>query len=527
MRRRAQRGWWCMAGVLLFTCGRLFAGGESLPATDEPWHHYRSPNFELYASGNEKEARTMLWNLELLRAVFFERFKLTERSKLDVTVYHFRKLDHFWAYGPPGYNPASRVRAFYLPHPDRALISIGPTDTAEAAQHIVFHEYVHHLFRTTDQQPTTWFNEGVAELLATLRIVKGKIEIGHGSRGNLFMLQSQPLLPLETLFGVDRRSPIYRGHDKQGMFYAQSWALLHYLHFGETKLERDGVNRFVRVMGDAKAASATDHARLFQECLGMDYEEMKRRLDRYVVNGKYRYGIQEVPAIPEAGSYAVRPVAPDEARARLGELALRVSKSAAGKLALLDAVAAQTKDPRVYETLGTAAALFEKDVNGARERWEQALELGSDNIAVHRELGLLESRQWFQKFDYDFRLPKETATRLRTRLLRSIQAVPAQSAAYEMLALVEAFSEEPVIANVNLVQEHFRQLKEKQRTLVALALVRVRVDRPQEAKDLLRQLDELPPDPAVAKIAQAVAGHIDAALQRAQSTARLGPGTSP
>jgi hypothetical protein len=84
---------------------------------------------------------------------------------------------------------------------------------------------------------------------------------------------------------------------------------------------------------------------------------------------------------------------------------------------------------------------------------------------------------------------------LRSRLQRSIEYEPAQSAAYEMLAWVEAFSEEPSISNVNLIQRHFPTLRQQQRTLLALAFVRVRKKQPEDAKELLGQLDEMQPDP--------------------------------
>lgn len=517
--------WRC---VVMFWLGVAAAAWSATPkgdlaALDREWRHYASPNFELYSTASERESRALLHNLELLRAVFFDRFRLIERTRLALTVFLFDKTENFAAYAPPS-NPA----AYYLAHPDRAIISVGPAMAPRApitagpvtietyttpAEHLIFHEYVHHLFRATNQQPTLWFGEGVAELLATIRVERGRLEMGHANAPTLLLLQNNPLLPFEQIFGATHSSPFYRGHSMKGMFYAQSWALLHYLHFGESGLPREGTARFVRVMGDHKlAAEVRDMAAFFRECFGIDYAEMQKRLDRYIGYGKYRPRTQPLPPVPPAAGYAARVVAREETRVRLAELAWRVRRSPEAKLALLDA---QGQDPRVHEVLGTAA-LAEQNAERAREQWERALELGSRNDAVVRELALLESRRWLARFDFDFRLPEETAQRLRARLLHSIKAEPAQSAAYEMLALVEAFASEPQVENVNLVQEHFRQLTEKAQTLVAFAMVRVRLGKTNEARALLDELAQLPSDPNAAKMAEVIRARLDAAARQQQ-----------
>jgi hypothetical protein len=63
-----------------------------------------------------------------------------------------------------------------------------------------------------------------------------------------------------------------------------------------------------------------------------------------------------------------------------------------------------------------------------------------------------------------------------------------------MLAWVEAFADEPFIPNINLVQQRFPALKEKARTVLALAFVRARSKMQTEALSLLDQLDTLSPD---------------------------------
>jgi hypothetical protein len=240
----------------------------------------------------------------------------------------------------------------------------------------------------------------------------------------------------------------------------------------------------------------------------MDYVDMSKRLERYVRTGTYTYGTQNVPAIEPASTYAIAAVPEDEMRLRLAELAYRVNRSPVGRSVLSLATLRPLADPRPYELLGAVAAL-EGDATTAADSWEQAVAAGSTNVAILRELALIECRTWFREFDYNLHLPADATARLRTRLLRSIEHEPQQTAAYEMLAWVEAFAEDRSIANVNLVQKQFRTLPKKARTLVGLAMVRVRVGAPAEALKMLQSLEKLDPDLWTAQAAEVISATLE------------------
>ena len=150
-------------------------------------------------------------------------------------------------------------------------------------------------------------------------------------------------------------------------------------------------------------------------------------------------------------------------------------------------------EARLNELLGTEA-LHAGEADVARDRWLQAVEQGSTNVAVFRELGRLESNLVFGYFDLDYRMPAERCTRLRTLLDKSLAAAPEQSAGYEMLAWVEATAPQPDVAAVIRVQQRFNTLKNKPRTLLALTLVRIRLGKTEEALQMLDDLAKIGPD---------------------------------
>ena len=65
----------------------------------------------------------------------------------------------------------------------------------------------------------------------SLTIRKSCLEVR--SVGHVFLLRQSKMLPLQTLFEVDYKSPHYNEKNKQSIFYAQSWALMHYLIIGK------------------------------------------------------------------------------------------------------------------------------------------------------------------------------------------------------------------------------------------------------------------------------------------------------
>lgn len=510
-----------IGGCLFLWLGRtpgMATSKEQFPGESAKWDYYQSPNFELYSSNSESESRDLLLKMEVLRAIFLDRFKLQEKRPLPVTVYYFRSEKMFRGYTPEIYKKNDSFAGFYLARPDRAVILMAPADDEDLAQQVIFHEYIHHLMRVTEQNPPAWYNEGTAEIYSTIKLDHGQVELGHPPVGRVYELQRENLLPLEQIFATTQASTIFTQGKHTGIFYAQSWALLHFCYFGDSGIPHEKFELFLRMARSPQYIDPDKVREICRELLGMDYPKLNQELIRYVHTGQYSYRKFPQPPVAAAQSYAMRAVRAEEIHDRLAELDFRVNTSAQARLALLQQAEQKSADPRPHEVLG-AQALMEGDDVRAREIWTRAVALGSENPAVIHELGQLESRQWFSRFDLYFRLPDELATHLRDLLHRSIKVAPHQSSAYEMLAWVEATAKEPQIANVNLVQQHFPELTEKKRSLLALAFVRWRKDDLPAAISILDALAKMEPDEWVQYGAETLRAKIEG-----RSPQRLIPG---
>lgn len=483
-----------LVSLVLAAAAPLASAKDVFPGASRKWRHYQSPNFELYSGNSERESRDVLHNLELFQAAFLDFVKLPVRRRLPVTVFYFADDDDFRAYVPAQYGKKHNFAGFYVERPDRAIILLSPRDEQKQAQQLVFHEYVHHLFRVMEERPPTWYNEGMAELFSTLQEESGQLVLGRPIPGRVAQMQREGPMPLEKLFAVSHDSAVFREGEHTGQFYSQSWALVHFCYLGASDLPREKLMLFLSVARSPRFADQPERVRaFFRELFGFDYAELENRVQRYMRVGRYQGRTLPVPKLPDAKTYTSRVVAPEEAQLRLAEVAARVNRTPEARLALLHGADQHPEDTRIDETLGTLA-YYDGDQMAARERWERAIEHGTTNPAVFHEVARQMTQRLFAQFDPFYRMPDEMAAKLRVLLRRSIEAAPQQTAAYETLAWVEATSGECDVTNVNLVQGRFPSLKTKDRTLVSLALVRHRRGDNAAALALLDDLPKLDPD---------------------------------
>lgn len=467
---------------------------EPYPGLGRKWQHYQSPNFELYSANNERESREVLERMELLRALFLDVFQLKARLPQPVTIYYFDRQADFDGYKPVRLRGGdARYQGFCNNFPDRTVITLAPARDRESAIEVIYHEYVHYLFRITEQNPAPWFNEGVAELFSTMQDDDGWLQLGRPVTGRVMELQRGRMMPFDQLFAVGYDSSVFKDSGHSGMFYAQSWAFLHYCYFGVNKIPQDKMALFLRIAGSSEIQKNPELFRkVCGELLGLDYTGLMREMERYILRGRFQGRKAKRPAIAPRKDYIVRSVPPEEVEVRLAELSLRMTDSPYANLLVRERLE-RSPDARLRELMGSVA-LYAQEPDIAREHWRAAVELGTDNAAIFRELGRLETSAIFRQFDLDYRMPEKRAADLRHLLHRALECAPEQSLGYEMLAWVEALSGQPDIASLNHIQGRFASLNEKAQTLLALVIVRMRLGQNDEALQLLGQLERLSPD---------------------------------
>ncbi|MGC4082379.1 MAG: DUF1570 domain-containing protein [Vicinamibacterales bacterium] len=130
-----------------------------------------------------------------------------------------------------------------------------------------------------------WVNEGLAELYQTFEIANGgrTALIGKPSRDNLVLLQaSSQLMPVSDSIAVRNDSPLYNEGDRRGLFYAESWALVHYLTFGAPA-------RSVQLRAYLTAIGRGDWPdEAFSNAFGVDTRALDVELRQYIRSYQFR-----------------------------------------------------------------------------------------------------------------------------------------------------------------------------------------------------------------------------------------------
>lgn len=94
----------------------------------------------------------------------------------------------------------------------------------------ILHEYAHFVTHVANREPARWLDEGVSEVWEHARIAAGVIEIGTPVTEHLKRLRSgKEWIPVNDLLATNV-IPTRTGLES-AMFYAESWAVVHYLMF--------------------------------------------------------------------------------------------------------------------------------------------------------------------------------------------------------------------------------------------------------------------------------------------------------
>jgi cytochrome c-type biogenesis protein CcmH/NrfG len=442
----------------------------SSAAAREKWIYARTEHFEMFSSASERESRELLNKLEQFRATVLKIFPLRHDHEPRATVILFETDRRFEPYKPLYNGQPKDVAGYFVGSPDEAVIALTNDHDFEVTMEIIFHEHVHLLLQARGDNPPPWLNEGLAELFSTFTIEGDTFQIGRAKPAHVTLLSQSGLLSLAHLFAVTRQSPEYNEGERRGIFYAESWALLHFLVFGEERtVYLPKLMRFLELLSSPGAAID----KCFREAFATDYNGMQMNLRSYLQRGSYYVSSGKLLLGDLSSQIKFRPAGDFERDLALLNLRWRVQHPANTAYQLRQMAEVHPESPRPHEVLA-AVAMQEHDASGALNHWQRAAELGSDNAYVYWQLARDKLQQVITGLTLDYRMPADLVATLRDWLDRAVALSPDYLEAYGGLAVVEAVAEQPRIEVINRVQQVVPQMRDKTRTLFALALVRWR-----------------------------------------------------
>ncbi|MFB3923592.1 MAG: DUF1570 domain-containing protein [Terriglobia bacterium] len=343
------------------------------------WLELRSPHFTVFTNGNDKQARRVAQQMEQIRAVFHMAFP---RARVDsgapILVFAAKDEKTFKALEPAAWTQKGQAErtGMFQRGPEKNFVLLRLDVESEEVWHIVFHEYTHFLVQQDLQSLPLWLDEGLAEFYGNSRILDKEVWLGRPSGPHVLLLRGTPLIPLETLFKVDHSSSYYNEKNKGTIFYAESWALTHYLlakrGTGQTNPAVEFVN-LLRQDVDADAAA--------RQAFG-DLAKLQKELESYVRQASFRYlRLKSSPEVDEMQLTPREMSAAESAAARADFLAHLQENTRARKL-LEEALKADSQNALAHESMGFLE-LQQGNLEEARKWFTRAVSLDSKSYLTH------------------------------------------------------------------------------------------------------------------------------------------------
>jgi len=336
----------------------------ALPAfAADTWIRLSTPNFELYTvagdkTPGEKNGRAALLTFEQVRALVLQATRANWDQVIPVRIISFQADRQFKPYAPnnadTAYSSNTQSRDYFVmvdSDPDHLPVSI--------------HQYVHLALQHSGPNLPLWLVEGWADVFSTLQPAGTSAMTGTPPKDYVPVLKSEKWLDFNTLAATGNKSPNYNEQRRTGVFYAESWALVHMLYLGRDYRENFG--KLLDALSDGKPMPEA-----FQTAYSLTPAQVYADLQAYVrQNGLVA---SAVPAKLEKGAEApsMSPASDLETGLLLADLLSATSKHDQAKAAYEKLAKQYPGSAAISESLGYLA-WQDGDSVSARRYFEEAL----------------------------------------------------------------------------------------------------------------------------------------------------------
>ena len=404
------------------------------PQTRDNWRSVRTNNLFVIGNADADKLRQVATWLEFFHSSFA---RLVSRNVLNpsvpTTVIVFRDDASFTPFKPLYQGRPANIAGFFLPGEDVNYIALSLDPSESNPYAIAFHEYVHLHLRDNVPSAPLWLNEGLAELFGSLQFSGNDALLGVPLTSYIRILRENELLPLETLFSIGTNSPHYNEQDKTGIFYGQSWALVHYLMLGD----RGRQEQFRRFLQQVSRGDNT--AKAIENSFGMTLDKLEEDLRTYVRRGELTAqriaGVNDPQAYTSYTAMQRSSLTEGEANYYLGDLLLQQGRGGEAERYLKQAVALDPAFVPSYTSLGLLYARQRRYADA--KKYLQKAAATPQTYMIHYLYAYILSREGVSADGTISGYSAENAALIREQLQRAIKLEPNQAPAHHLLALVD------------------------------------------------------------------------------------------
>lgn len=400
----------------------LLAAASCLSSYGSPdqWTEVKSEHFTVLTDAGEKKGRHLADQFERMRWMFQTLFPATNADRgAPIIVVAAKDQKTFEAIEPAAYLAKGQLKlgGYFMQAADKNYILLRLDAEFEHPYASVYHEYTHLEFSGDNEWLPLWLNEGLAEFFQNTEIRNKDVVIGEASADDILYLRQNRLIPLPVLFKVDAHSPYYHEEQKGSVFYAESWAVTHFLFTSDRKMRTNRVGDYMKLLG-----ANEDPVAAAEKAFG-DLGKLQEAVAEYIGHQAYMDFILNSAAAPvDESSYKVRLLPPVDADAMRADVLAYIQRTNDAR-ALLDAVLKEDpNNAQAHETMGFLA-FREGRLDEALKWYGEAVKLESQSYLAHYYYASLIMQQG-----------SEDDEAIETGLRTAIKLNPRFAPAYERLA---------------------------------------------------------------------------------------------
>jgi tetratricopeptide (TPR) repeat protein len=363
----------CIAAVAAAVCLHAAA------ATDQ-WVEIRSPHFTVATDTNEKQGRHIADQFERMRWVFQTLFpKVNVDPPEPIVVVAAKNEKVFNAIEPAAFLAKGQMKlgGLFIHTEEKNYILLQLDAEYEHPFASVYHEYTHVQFAPAEAWLPLWLNEGMAEFMQNTEIHNKDVELGQPSVDDLLYLRQNRLIPLDVLFKVDASSPYYHEENKGSIFYAESWALTHYLMVTDREKNTQMLHTYAELVSHNE-----DPVTAGEKAFG-DLKKFQSTLESYIRSANYKQFVLSSAAAPiDESIYKVSVLTPIDAEALRADVLAYVQRTADSRALLESLLKEDPNNVQAHETMGFLE-IRAGNRDEARKWYGEAVKLGSQDYLAH------------------------------------------------------------------------------------------------------------------------------------------------
>ena len=350
------------------------------------WVEVKSPHFTVVTDAGPGSGRHVAGQFERMRWMFQSTLPEANLDPANpIVVIAVKGQKDMEALEPAAYLGKGQLNlgGLFLRSTERNYILVRLDVEGENPYSVVYHEYTHLVEGKAAEWMPLWLNEGLAEFFENTEVWDKEVLLGKPNWNQLRFLQQNRLIPLPVLFKVDATSPYYHEEQKGDMFYAESWALTHFLEVADFRDHGGRIAKYLLLM-----SKGTDPVTAAELAFG-DLKKLQGDLDAYTRAGQYTYFQKSTAELKlDEGSFGLTPLSVAEEEAIRADFLVGVGRMDDARALADAALKADPNNAKAHEAMGLIE--FRTGHHEEAKKWyEQAAALDPNSFVAQYYSGAL------------------------------------------------------------------------------------------------------------------------------------------